>query len=216
MSETIITVRGEHVDRHPAEEGVATVRVAFDGPSRDDVVARATRATGGLRQGLTDRPGVTEFAIDQTRIWSDRPWNNEGRQLDPVFHAEFGLRATFADAEALSAWLDAISTADGIQVQGVAWQLTPARLAEAQAEARAAAVADAVGKAQAYAAALGLGEVAPVALADPGLLGDATPKGPSPKMMRASFAASDATGGIQLTPGGIEVAAVVEARFRAS
>ena len=39
MADTIITVQGEYELRHPAERGAARLRVSYEGPSRDEVLA---------------------------------------------------------------------------------------------------------------------------------------------------------------------------------
>ena len=80
--------------------------------------------------------------------------------------------------------------------------------------ARRAAVADALERAQAFAAALGLGNLAPVALADPGMLGDQAGSAADRMIEVASLRTmKDAGGELAFTPRDIELRAAVDARF---
>ena len=60
MSEVIITVRGEHENRIPAEVGVARVSVRLDGPKREDVMADASTLAAAAARGAagTRRPAA--------------------------------------------------------------------------------------------------------------------------------------------------------------
>lgn len=220
MNPVVITVRGEAQQRIAPEHGVARVTAASDGPRRSDVVTAVAELAESARTTLTalQQAGtVTEWSSEQTRVWSERPWNEQGQQLDPVHHAAIDLSGTFTDTVALSRWLDEISEFDGIQIGGISWELTPATRAEREREVAASAVTDAVARATAYAQALGLSTVSVIELADVGLLGD---QGAPPVMaLRAAKAEAAYDGGAGpsgLAPADIVVEAAVEARFHAS
>ncbi|WP_454141393.1 SIMPL domain-containing protein [Microbacterium lacticum] len=95
-------------------------------------------------------------------VWADRPWNNEGRQLDLVHHASVELTATFTDVLALSDWLNEIAATDGLQLGTVEWQLTPETRAHVEREVATDAVAVAVARARAYAGAIDRSAVEPL------------------------------------------------------
>ncbi|MFG6445340.1 SIMPL domain-containing protein [Microbacterium sp. P07] len=219
MSDVVITVRGEQERRVAPERAVVQLSVRADGPERGPVVERVNAATAPIRDGLEThaRSGeVAEWSSGRVSVWSDRPWNNEGRQLAPVHHASVDVSATFADFTALSWWLGETAEADEVQVTAIAWELTPATRATIEREVATDAVGVAVTRAEAYAEALGLGSLTPAEIADVGLLsGQAEASASAPKMMRAM--AMDASGpALALQPADIVVGAAVEARFRAS
>lgn len=218
MSEVIITVRGEHETRVAPERAVARVSAAVDGPERGAVVDRVSALASPLREDLAARAetgSVVEWSSGRVSVWSDRPWNADGVQLDLVHHASVELTATFADVDVLAGWLDVIAQRDGLQVAGVEWQLTPETQARIDGEAATRAVVAAVERATAYARAIGRSSVVPVEIADLGLLrggeADATPR-----MFAKAAMEMDAAGspGFAFRPEEIVVRAAVEARFR--
>ena len=223
MSDTIITVQGEYSTWYPAERATASVSVHTDGPKRDAVFARAVAASDAVRsliEGIHDRDKgpITWWSSDSVRVWSERPWNNEGKQLAPVFHAAVDFSAKFKDFEALARWVETAAGIDGVTVGSITWDLTDATRTSATVEVRSRAVKDAVAKASVYAQSIGLGSVTAIALADPGMLGD--PSGgamPAPPVfargaMKAQFDSSGGAG-LALKPEEIAVASVVDARF---
>lgn len=223
MSEVIITVRGEHEVRVAPEEAVARVTVRAEGPARGTVVERIVALTEPLRDDLTARAeqgGVREWSSQRVSVWANRPWNSEGKQLALVHYATVEVTATFTDFSALSWWITDVAEREGVQIDGVAWQLTPATRRSTEAEVAAQAVSVAVARAEAYARAIDLQTVTPLEIADLGLLTDSGQSGPVP-MVRAGTAmmlsAADAGGGGQMEfhPEDIVVAAGVEARFSA-
>ncbi len=219
MSEVVITVRGESERRVAPERAVVQLSVRADGPERGPVVERVNAAAAPIRDGLDahQRSGeVAEWSSGRVSVWSERPWNNEGRQLPPVHHASVDISASFADFAALSWWLGETADADEVQVTSISWQLTPGTRAIVERDVASDAVRVAVTRAEAYAEAIGLGTVAPIEIADVGLLAGQTEAAASaPRMMR--MAASDAAGpAFALQPADIVVGAAVEARFRAS
>src|SRR5690606_30332455 len=102
MTETVITVQGRNVARHPAERAIVRLGVSFDGPARDAVFTQANAAAETLREGIqslhnaTAGPVVT-WSSDSVQVWGDRPWNQDGTQLPLVFHARVGFTAEFND-----------------------------------------------------------------------------------------------------------------------
>ena len=226
MTDTIITVQGEYSAWYPAERATVSASVHTDGPKRDAVFARAVEASDALRnliEGIHDKEKgpITWWSSDSVRVWSERPWNQDGKQLAPVFHAAVDFSAKFKDFEALSRWVESAAGIDAVTVGSITWDLTDATRTSATVEVRSRAVKDAVAKASVYAQSIGLGSVSAIALADPGMLGD--PSGgavPAPAVfargaMKAQF---DSSGGAQLAlkPEEIAVASVVDARFVAT
>lgn len=217
MSEVVITVRGESETRIAAEEAVVRVSVRADGPERGPVVERAQRRAQNVQDGLVahQRSGeVSEWSSGRATVWSERPWNSDGRQLPLVHHAAVDLSATFTDARALSWWLGDIAESDDVEVTAVDWRLSPQTRARTERDVAARAVRVAVERAESYAEALGLGSVVAVEIADAGLLG-ARPEASTPLAARMMSASADAGPAFSLQPADIVVASVVEGRFRA-
>ncbi len=215
MSDVIITVRGEHETRIAPEEGVVHLSVRCDGPERGPVVERIAAIAAPLREELAARQAsgeVSEWSSQRASVWAERPWNNEGIQLPLVHHASVDVVATFTDFAALSWWVSAVAEREGVQVGGVTWQLTSATRRTVEAEVAAHAVQTAVSRATAYANAIGHASVAPLEIADVGLLGRPEAD-PGPRMMRAM--ATDASPSLDFQPPDITVTAGVEARFAA-
>lgn len=215
MSDVIITVRGEHETRIAPEEGVVHLSVRCDGPERGPVVERIAAIAAPLREELAARQAsgeVSEWSSQRASVWAERPWNNEGIQLPLVHHASVDVVATFTDFAALSWWVSAVAEREGVQVGGVTWQLTSATRRTVEAEVAARAVLTAVSRATAYANAIGHASVAPLEIADVGLLGRPEAD-PGPRMMRAM--ATDASPSLDFQPPDITVTAGVEARFAA-
>lgn len=222
MADTIITVQGEYDLRHPAERGAVRLRVSYEGPSRDEVLALTTQRQHSLASELRDLHNtqsgpVTQWSSDQLRVWGDRPWSGDGRRLDVVHHAEVGIDALFSDLAALSDWVGVVSLLDGVTVDGVTWSLTEARRQSLTQEARRRAVENAVAKATVYATSLGLTTVKPLALSDPGMLGDGSAPGQPPQPLFARAVSADSGGAtLALKPEDLTIAVQVHARFSAS
>lgn len=223
MAETIITVQGEFELRRPADLGIVHIRVDFDGEDRQATLALAIERHGKLVAELRElhepRTGpVAEWSSDQVRVWGERSWNQEGRQLPPVFHAQAEIEATFGDIAALSEWVGSVSLHDGVSLNGIEWRLADARRQSLTQEARRRAVENAVAKATVYATSLGLSSVRPLALSDPGMLGDGpAPVGGSVQPFAARAMSADAGGmTVALKPEEITITVQVHARFAAS
>jgi hypothetical protein len=223
MSETIITVEGASDHRHPAERGTVRFSAGFEGGDRPSVMERTTRLHAELAEEAQrlHRPGdgpITWWSADRLRVWSERPWSNDGAQLPLVHHAVIGMDTTFSDIAALGDWAERLAGLDGVTVHGIDWALAEATLSRLTEESRHRAVLDATAKATAYARSLGLSTVRVTALAEPGLLGDESPPvalGEAVTMSRAAKTAPDA-GGLDLRPEDVTVSARVHARFAAS
>lgn len=231
MTETTITVQGQHSAFHPAERATVHLTIHFDGARREpvfDAVNAAAEDVRGRITALHDGPNhdgkgrpVTWWSSDSLQVWGDRPWNQEGKQLPVVFHARIGFSAKFSDFDALARFLEELASRDGVTIGSIEWALTEARKTSVTTEVRSRAVKDAVNKATVYAQSIGLGSVRAVAIADPGMLGDqvgASGGGMQFASSSRAFKSMDAAGNpeLSLKPEDIEIAAVVDARFVAS
>lgn len=219
MSEVIITVRGEHELRVAPERAVAHLTVQVDGADRGAVVEQVAAVAAPIRAELDerrDRGEIVDWTSQRVAVWSQRPWNQDGVQLDPVHYASVEITATFSDFAALSFWLGELSDRDGVQVGTVEWQLDPETRSRLERDAATAAVGAAVERASAYATAIGREHVEPEQIADLGLLAGASSPEIRPLMARA--ASMDMASGapmVDLRPDEIVISAAVEARFRA-
>jgi uncharacterized protein YggE len=222
MSDTLITVRGRFSARYPAECATVSLSVGFDGAERDAafslVMASAETVRGRITiaHQATDGP-ITSWSSDTVQVWSDRPWNQDGRQLDPVFHARIGFSARFGDVTLLARFVEDVAAIDGVSIGSLTWHLTDTTRSTAVIEARSRAVKDAVATATIYAQSIGLGHVRAISLADEGMLGDPAgePTGPTAAFVRTASIAADGPV-LSLKPEEIEITAVVDARFVAS
>ena len=226
MTETVITVQGRFSAFYPAERATVEVSVHRESAKRPTAFAGVTAAAQTVREQITalhdhSAGPVTWWASDSVQVWSEKPWNSDGKQLPPVFHARITFTAKFSDFAVLAEWIERASAVSGVSVTSIAWSLTEARTTGVTAEVRSRAVKDAVAKASVYAQSIGLGSVKAVAIADPGMLGDQVHgNGPGePAFLRAAKFGDQ--GGqpmpaLSLKPDDIEVSAVVDARFVAS
>ncbi|MEU1970232.1 SIMPL domain-containing protein [Microbacterium sp. NPDC019599] len=223
MSEVVITVRGEHEIRILPERAVAHITVVAEGPERGAVVERIAALAEPVRDDLIARKeagAVHEWTSQRVSVWSERPWNQDGKRLALVHHATVELTATFTDFLVLSWWASEVVEQEGVQLGWIDWQLTPETRRATEKDAATRAVGVAVARATAYAEAIGLATVTPVQIADLGLLAhDGGGPEAAPMMAKAMrSAAFDAVGGapaVTLQPEEITVSAAVEARFSA-
>jgi uncharacterized protein YggE len=218
LSDVEITVRGSSRREVPPERACVHVQVAFDGAEPDEVADRTAVAADGVRSTIeplldpSDGP-ITEWSSGQVRTWSERPWNQQGDQLPLVHHAQQSLDAEFSDFIALGRWLAQIVVLEGVSVGGVSWELTDRRRDAVVAEVRIEAILDARDKAASYAAALGLHDIAPIAIADAGMLSDTPAGGGTPAPMAMAARMKDAGAAIELSPHDLAISAEVDARF---
>ena len=224
MSDVVITVRGEHETRIAPERAIAHLTIRAEGPERGAVVERMAAFTEPVRDDLAARKSagtIIEWTSQRVSVWSERPWNPEGRRLAPVHHASVDFSVTFADFAVLSWWAGEVAEREGVQLGWIEWKLTPETRARIERDVATQAVGVAVARATAYAGALGLADVTALELADLGLLArqDRPEMAPAGRMLmaKASFAGDAAGGGpaVQLQPEDIVISAAVEARFAA-
>jgi uncharacterized protein YggE len=222
-AETIITVQGTASEWFDAERATVNVTVQHDGPKREPVFEATTSVGAQVTAALAELEGsaVTRWSSDRVSVWSNRPWNNEGKQLAPVYYAALSASARFQDFDALSAFVERFATTTGVTIASITWDLTEERRLAVTSDVQTKAVQDATVKATTYARAAGLSTVTALALADPGMLGDGSSgDGPQPMPRGAGkmMMAMDTQGGgtpLTFTPDRIEVSASVDARFLA-
>jgi uncharacterized protein len=219
MSDVTVTVRGEHEARVAPERATIRVSVRAEGPERTSVVEHVMRLAEPVRESVTTRSdagSVVDWTSKRLSVRAERPWNNEGRRLAPVYYASIDFTATFDEASELSIWVSDISPWDGVEVGWVNWHLTPETSARIEREVAAQAVGVAVTRAETYARALGRDEVSPLEIADVGLISSGQPSPPAPMMKaRGASFAGDSAPAMEYEPEDIVISATVEARFLA-
>lgn len=218
---TVIAVRGTAEERVDPELAAVTLTIGVSEPERDTALARTARARERLLAEVRDLEAagaLDTWSAGQLRVWSHRPFNNEGRQLPLVHQTRSEVEIVFSDLDRLGEWVSRVSDGEAVDLDGIDWRLTEATRRRVQELAQRAAVADAIAKARVYAAALGLGAPTPVELADTGLL-TAQPMPPAPrggmKMAMAAYDGGGAGSGTEFAPAVLVVEASVEARFHA-
>ena len=221
MAGVTITVQGSFDAFHPAERAIVHLGVGFEGPEKSQVHALTARAAAEVTETISalhvpDRGPVTWWSSDQLRVWAERPWNKDGKQLPLVHHAAISFQVKFSDFGRLGSWISDVSAAPGVTVARIDWALTEGRRTEFTRQARERAVRDAHDKAQAYADSLELGSVRAIAIADPGMLGNrAVAQGPTMGLSSRAAAMSGGGGDVRFVPEDIEVSARVDAIFSA-
>jgi uncharacterized protein len=217
---TEITVRGTFSAFEAPERGTVHAIVAYEGPEMASVYDRVARDLEAVKASVSplksgDHGPVTWWSAEQLRTWSNRPWNNEGKQLPLVHHASVGFEVKFRDFNALSRWVgEHVANTAGFRVSHVQWELTSKRRTALQRQVRTRAVEDAVIRAQQYAEALGLAKIRPVAIADAGMLGTSLhPEGGGGATLMRMAAPAGGAHDVELLPEHIEVSAAVDARF---
>ncbi|MEZ5190570.1 MAG: SIMPL domain-containing protein [Schumannella sp.] len=113
-----ITVRGSHTALFDAERATLSLSAGFQGPDRKDVFARATSLAAEIAALITphldaDAGPVTRWAADRVHVWSERPWNTEGKRLPLVYHASLGARAEFSDFDVLGRVIEQLAVVEG-------------------------------------------------------------------------------------------------------
>ena len=216
---TTIAVTGRAEERMAPELGSVTLSIGAQGAVRDHVYGRTTaahdRVLGQVRE-LEASGALDTWSAGQLRVWSYRPWNNEGKQLPLVHQASADVEVVFSDLARLGEWVGDVVTAIEVAVGGIDWRLTDATRRRVQEAAQRSAVADALAKARVYASALGLGEPTPVELADHGMLSvQPMPGAQKPMMMRAVAEIGGGPQGTEFAPAQLVIEASVDARFTA-
>ncbi|MDX6278922.1 MAG: uncharacterized protein QOJ72_3050 [Nocardioidaceae bacterium] len=214
-----ITVRGSAEAHHPAETAEVTMAAVVEGEDKAKVFADAVAIQDPLSsqlRELVDLGAVTVWSSDQVRVFSHRPWDENGKRGAMVHVARVEIEAEFVDFERLSGFLDYWSGIDGVEITGLQWDVTHKNRRIYEAEVRKAAVDDAVIKAQIYANAVRRGKVVAEQISDPGML-TGPPHEPGPRLT-AKMASAVPGGGIpslDLSPEEITIHVEVDARFRA-
>lgn len=215
-----ITVRGSAERHHPAEKAEVLMAAAIEGADKAKVFADAVAIQDPLSsqlRELVELGAVTTWSSDKVRVFSHRPWDEQGKRGEIVHVARVEVRAEFTDFERLSGFLDYWSGIEGVEITGLSWDVTSKNRRIYEAEARKSAVDDAVLKAQIYANAVRRGKVVAEQISDPGMLGGPS-DGPGPVPMMAKMASADmASGGpsLDLSPDEITIYVEVDARFSA-
>jgi uncharacterized protein YggE len=216
-----VTVRGEADRRYPAERAVVSLGLTVEGADKqrtfDEAVALQEPIAAQLRE-LVERQAVTTWSSDQVRIYAHRPWLDGDRRSDPVHTASVAVTADFTDFERLSGFVDYWSGRDGVEINGIAWDVLDRNRRGYESDIRKAAVENAVNKAQAYADAVRRGRVVAVRIADPGMLNRSDDQVSRPLAREMKVAAfTDGGGGaaLQLTPADITIRVEVDAQFTA-
>lgn len=220
MSEVTVTVRGEHEARVSPERATISIAVRAEGPERTAVVEQVMRLAEPVRGSITERAEtgtVLDWTSKRLSVRAERPWSSDSKRLAPVYYASIDFTATFPEATELSIWVSDISPWDGVEVGWVDWHLTPETRTRLERDVAAGAVGVAVTRAKAYAGALGLDEVAPLEIADVGLIssGQPAPGAPMLKARGAVAFAADSAPAMDYEPEEIVISATVEARFLA-
>ncbi len=97
---TTIAVTGHAEERIAPELGAVTLSVGGSGAARDDVYGRTSAAHERLLAAVRELEAsgaLEKWSADQLRVWSYRPWNNEGRQLPVVHQASADVEVVFRD-----------------------------------------------------------------------------------------------------------------------
>jgi uncharacterized protein YggE len=224
MSATIISVAASADTHHTPERATVQLTLEFEGPERQPVFEKTRELHAAMSESLRAlhdpiADAVTRWSADQVSVWGQRPWSQDGAQLPPVYHATTTVRARFRDFSELATWLDSVAFRDGVTVASVEWSLTSSTRSRLQADAQKTAIVTARSKAQSYAEALGLSNLRPIAVADPGMLGDDTGAGTGMGVARFAaheMAKSSGGGPLDLTPADVVISASIEARFAAT
>jgi uncharacterized protein YggE len=128
------------------------------------------------------------------------------------------VTAEFTDFERLSGFVDYWSGRDGVEINGIVWDVIDRNRRGYESDMRKAAVENAVHKAQAYADAVRRGRVVAVRIADPGMLNRSDDQVPGPfarEMKVAAFADGGGGAALQMTPADIVIRVEVDAQFTA-
>lgn len=212
-----ITVRGSAEQRFPAERATVKMAAAIESADKQQVYDAAVSVLEPLviqLRELADRGAVTNWTSDQVRVYSQRPWLGDGQRGDVQYVARLRIDAEFTDFERLSGFVDYWAGKDGVEINGIVWDVTPRNRRAYEAEVRKAAVDNAITKAQAYADAVRRGRVTALEIADPGMLNGSGDPSPIPLNLRAA-SADDHVAELELTPDEIVVHVEVDAHFTA-
>lgn len=216
MADVEISVRGQSARALMPE--VAHVRAgigslsAEPADSYDLVVASTNRVVDAAKRRHDAEAGpVLAWSTERVQTWVDR--HSGHHRLPPAYHASVRVDVTFADFRELSTWLGECAEIDGFNIEWVSWDLREAHRQDVLAELRVEAVQDARRRAQQYADGLDLGPVQVRAVADQGMLPDASGVYPAREVGEPMAAMSRVAPDMELRPKEIDLYADVEARF---
>ncbi len=160
MTDLEIVVRGNARGRYAPERGVLDLAVHLEGPVKSAVyeaaVALHSRLTGALGE-LESAGAVNRWTAESVRVYSYRPYSQDGEPRDPMYNTRIRLDAEFGDFEKLSEFIDTWSGEEGVTVNAVRWDVHETSRRAHERELRREAVEDAIAKAQAYSDAVGRG-----------------------------------------------------------
>lgn len=213
-----ITVRGSAEQRFEAERATVMLATSIESTDKqqvyDDAVSVLDPLLMQLRE-LADRGAVTTWSSDQVRVYSHRPWEADGSRGALEHVARLQVTAEFTDFERLSGFVDYWAGKDGIEVGGIAWDVSSRNRRSYEADVRKAAVDNAIAKAQAYSDAVRRGRVTALQIADPGMLNGDGEQSPIPLVMTSSAGGEDTAAALDLTPDEIVIHVEVDAHFTA-
>ncbi len=212
-----ITVRGYAEKHYPAEIAEVQLSAAIEGHEKEQVLHDAVAIQKPLTKQLAElveKGAATKWSSDQVRVYSRHPWGPNGERLDLTHYANLSVSAEFTDFERLSGFIDYWAGKDGVEIGGVAWDVTARNRRTYESDVRRAAVDEAVAKAQSYADSLRKGRVHAVQLADPGMLHHDHVR-PEFAMAKSALMDSGASSQLQITPEDIVIFVEVDAKFLA-
>ena len=219
---TEITVRGSFSAFRAPERGTVHASVSYHGPEKDWVYDQVARDLDVVKHSIQrledgDSGAVASWSTAQLRTWSHRPRDPVGDELPLAHVAKVGVEVEFRDLTALSRWVgEHVTNTEGFEISYVDWSLTTDSRDDLVRGVRTGAVQDAAARAQLYADAVGLGTVAPVAIADAGMLGGHTQSDGGMRNVMAEGAPISGSPEVELVPRDIRVSATVDARFVAA
>jgi uncharacterized protein YggE len=216
-----IAVHGSATRAVAPEQGTVHLGVAVTSDDRSAALAAAQQAHAAvvaLAQRAVDAGTATAWSSPDVHAWAFQDWvplpadRGLPGQSEQVtrYRAGGDVQVTFARPEAIAELVAAVGDLEHVDVQRVAWDLTPDTRDALLRELRTEASLDAVARAVDYALALGLGEPRVTALYENGLhpgLGGPGDAG-RPRALAKAMAA-DAGDGFELRPRDLEVTAEV-------
>ena len=223
-----ITVVGHAKASIKPERATLHLAAGFESGDKGDALARATALVGKLQAHILALEGagmspITWYAVLPVQTRSFRPYSDKGAVLPQRHVASSQLKVKFRDFEALSQFAAQVGATAGVTLQHVDWALTEASQTYLSGQVLAQAVGDATARATTIAKAAGASAVAPLEIADPGLLsgvpaggavGGPTYGASARAMAAAGFeAAGPGESGIDLAPEDVVIEASVHARF---
>ena len=217
-----IVVVGSHRAVLGPERATLHFSVAHESEDMESAVASTARLANMLRSEIEDLKAkvptaITWFAVLPVRTRSWRPYNKDGLVMPLRFGAVADIQVKFSDFAALAAFAARAGAESAVSLRSVEWALTEETRAKLTRKVLVEAVKNARDRALLIAQASGVDDVAVVEVADPGLLRDVGRSGVNIEGASLSRGAASSgsvgSGGLDLAPEDIEIAASVHARF---